>query len=45
VEQNISAALSLADRACIINNGQIAGAMTKAELHERPEALHCYPGV
>jgi branched-chain amino acid transport system ATP-binding protein len=45
VEQNISAALSLAHRAYIINNGQIAETMTKAELRERPEALHRYLGV
>jgi branched-chain amino acid transport system ATP-binding protein len=45
VEQNISAALSLAHRAYIINNGQIAETMTKAELRERPEVLHRYLGV
>jgi branched-chain amino acid transport system ATP-binding protein len=45
VEQNISAALSLAHRAYIINNGQIAEIMSKAELHARPEVLHRYLGV
>jgi branched-chain amino acid transport system ATP-binding protein len=44
VEQNISAALSLAHRAYIINNGQIAETLTKAELRERPEVLHRYLG-
>ncbi len=45
VEQNISAALSLAHRAYIINNGHIAEAATRQELRERPEVLHRYLGV
>jgi branched-chain amino acid transport system ATP-binding protein len=45
VEQNISAALSLAHRAYIINNGQIAEAMSRAELREQPAVLHRYLGV
>jgi branched-chain amino acid transport system ATP-binding protein len=45
VEQNISAALTLANRAYIINNGHVVEAMTKAELRARPEVLHRYLGV
>ena len=45
VEQNIQAALTLADRIYIINNGQIAETMTRAELRQRPEVLHRYLGV
>jgi branched-chain amino acid transport system ATP-binding protein len=45
VEQNISAALTLAHRAYIINNGHIAESVLKSELHERPEILHRYLGV
>ena len=45
VEQNISAALSLAHRVYIINNGHIVETMPKAELRTRPEVLHRYLGV
>jgi branched-chain amino acid transport system ATP-binding protein len=45
VEQNISAALTLAHRAYIINNGHIAESVLKSELRERPEILHRYLGV
>ena len=45
VEQNISAALSLAHRVYIINNGHIVETMPKAELRARPEVLHRYLGV
>jgi branched-chain amino acid transport system ATP-binding protein len=45
VEQNISAALSLAHRVYIINNGHMVEAMSKSELRARPEVLHRYLGV
>jgi branched-chain amino acid transport system ATP-binding protein len=45
VEQNISAALSLADRLYVINNGHIVEEMTSAAGRARPEALHRYLGV
>ena len=45
VEQNISAALSLADRLYVINNGHIVEEMTAAAGRARPEALHRYLGV
>jgi len=45
VEQNISAALSLAQRVYIINNGHMVESMPKAELRARPEILHRYLGV
>jgi branched-chain amino acid transport system ATP-binding protein len=45
VEQNISAAMSLADRVYIINNGHIVEAMTTQAVHERPEVLHRHLGV
>ncbi len=45
VEQNISAALTLADRVYIINNGHIVEALSKDELRARPEILHRHLGV
>jgi branched-chain amino acid transport system ATP-binding protein len=45
VEQNISAALSLADRVYIINNGHIVEAMSVEEARNRPEVLHRHLGV
>jgi branched-chain amino acid transport system ATP-binding protein len=45
VEQNITAALSLADRVYIINNGHIVDAMTAQAMRERPEALQGHLGV
>ncbi|HWP24888.1 MAG TPA: ABC transporter ATP-binding protein [Xanthobacteraceae bacterium] len=45
VEQNISAAMSLADRVYIINNGHIVEAMTAQHIRERPEILHRHLGV
>lgn len=45
VEQNISAALTLADRFYVINNGHIVEEMTAATARARPEALHRYLGV
>ena len=45
VEQNIAAALSLASRAYIINNGHVVETMSTSELRARPEVLHRYLGV
>jgi branched-chain amino acid transport system ATP-binding protein len=45
VEQNISAALTLADRVYIINNGHIVEAHEKQALRERPDILHRHLGV
>jgi branched-chain amino acid transport system ATP-binding protein len=45
VEQNISAALTLADRAYIINNGHIVEALDRDELKARPDILHRHLGV
>jgi branched-chain amino acid transport system ATP-binding protein len=45
VEQNTSAALSLADRLYILNNGHIVEEMTVAEARSRPETLHRHLGV
>jgi branched-chain amino acid transport system ATP-binding protein len=45
VEQNISAAMSLADRVYIINNGHIVEAMTADAVRAQPEVLHRYLGV
>jgi branched-chain amino acid transport system ATP-binding protein len=45
VEQNISAALTLADRVYIINNGHIVEMLGKDELRARPEILHRHLGV
>jgi branched-chain amino acid transport system ATP-binding protein len=45
VEQNVSAALSLADRIYILNNGHIVDEMTSRAARSQPEALHRYLGV
>jgi branched-chain amino acid transport system ATP-binding protein len=45
VEQNIPAAMSLADRVYIINNGHIVEALSSATVRERPEVLHWHLGV
>jgi branched-chain amino acid transport system ATP-binding protein len=45
VEQNISAALTLADRVYIINNGHIVESLDKRELRDRPDVLHRHLGV
>jgi branched-chain amino acid transport system ATP-binding protein len=45
VEQNISAALTLASRAYIINNGHNVEEMTTGALRARPEVLHRHLGV
>jgi len=45
VEQNISAALTLADRVYIINNGHIVESHAKQALRAQPEILHRHLGV
>jgi len=45
VEQNISAALTLADRVYIINNGHIVESLSKQAVKEQPEVLHRHLGV
>jgi branched-chain amino acid transport system ATP-binding protein len=45
VEQNFQAALSLADRVYILNNGHIVEELTAADARARPEVLHRYLGV
>jgi branched-chain amino acid transport system ATP-binding protein len=45
VEQNISAALTLADRIYIINNGHIVEQHTKQAVRARPDILHRHLGV
>jgi len=45
VEQNIRAALSLADRVYIINNGHIVDARAAKILRQHPEVLHGHLGV
>jgi branched-chain amino acid transport system ATP-binding protein len=45
VEQNVSAALSLADRLYVLNNGHVVDVMTAQSARSRPESLHRYLGV
>jgi len=45
VEQNISAAMTLASRLYVLNNGHIVEEMTTAAARARPELLHRYLGV
>jgi len=45
VEQNISAAMSLADRVYIINNGHMVEELTAQAVREKPEVLHRHLGV
>lgn len=45
VEQNTTAALSLADRVYIINNGHIVEGMTTEAVRAQPEVLHRHLGV
>jgi branched-chain amino acid transport system ATP-binding protein len=45
VEQNIAAALTLANRAYIINNGHIAHEGPTSQIKARPEILQRYLGV
>ena len=45
VEQNITAAMSLADRVYIINNGHIVEALAAQSVRDNPEVLHRHLGV
>ena len=45
VEQNISAAMSLADRVYVINNGHMVEELTAQAVHDKPEVLHRHLGV
>jgi branched-chain amino acid transport system ATP-binding protein len=45
VEQNISAALTLADRIYIINNGHIVEQLGARQVREQPDLLHRHLGV
>jgi branched-chain amino acid transport system ATP-binding protein len=45
VEQNISAALTLADRVYIINNGHIVEQLGAQAVRDQPDLLHRYLGV
>jgi branched-chain amino acid transport system ATP-binding protein len=45
VEQNISAAMNLADRVYVINNGHMVESLTAQEVRDRPEVLHRHLGV
>ena len=45
IEQNLAAAMSLASRAYILNNGQIVHEGTTAELKKQPEIIQRYLGV
>ena len=45
VEQNVSAALSLAHRLYVLSNGHVVDEMTAQEARSRPESLHRYLGV
>jgi branched-chain amino acid transport system ATP-binding protein len=45
VEQNISAAMTLADRVYILNNGIIVEQLTAQAVRDRPDLLHRHLGV
>jgi branched-chain amino acid transport system ATP-binding protein len=45
VEQNISAAMSLADRIYVLNNGHVVEELTAQAARDRPEVLHRHLGV
>jgi branched-chain amino acid transport system ATP-binding protein len=45
VEQNISAAMSLADRVYVLNNGHLVDELTADAVRQRPELLHRHLGV
>jgi branched-chain amino acid transport system ATP-binding protein len=45
VEQNVTAAMTLADRVYIINNGHLVEAMSAEAAREQPELLHRHLGV
>jgi len=45
VEQNITAAMTLADRLYILNNGHIVDSLTAQAVRDRPDLLHRHLGV
>ena len=45
VERNIAAALSLADRIYILNNGHLVEEMTAQAARDDPQRLHRHLGV
>jgi branched-chain amino acid transport system ATP-binding protein len=45
VEQNVTAAMALADRVYVINNGHIVESMQAEAMRAQPEILHRYLGV
>ena len=45
VEQNITAAMTLADRVYILNNGHIVDSMTAEAVRHQPDMLHRHLGV
>ena len=45
VEQNISAAMTLADRVYILNNGHIVEMLTAQTVRDQPQMLHRHLGV
>jgi branched-chain amino acid transport system ATP-binding protein len=45
VEQNMAAALSLADRIYILNNGHMVEELSAASVRGQPELLHRHLGV
>ena len=45
VEQNVTAAMSLANRVYILNNGHIVEEASAQSVRERPELLHRHLGV
>jgi branched-chain amino acid transport system ATP-binding protein len=45
VEQNISAAMALAHRVYVLNNGYIVENLTAETVHQRPDLLHRHLGV
>jgi branched-chain amino acid transport system ATP-binding protein len=45
VAQNVTAALRLADRAYILNNGHVVDALPAQSLREHPDALRGHLGI
>jgi branched-chain amino acid transport system ATP-binding protein len=45
VEQNLSLALSVADRVCVMNKGRIVFEGMRSDLREQDEVRHRYLGV
>ena len=45
VEQNLTAAITFADRLCVLNNGYIVDSLTAKSARERPDILHRHLSV